>query len=219
MLPFRCASRKRGIAFLAGVAVGLLVCGRESLNAAPAVAHETSKGASAVNAERAVSAQGSFQLHILREGWECLRLGYDLQPAWTVLQEAYASTTAFSITQDDIEAYNWSEQVMTLTPEASDLLCPKDTRLPEFVLDLQGFVITVDGDPVYGGVFMHPASPLAIDYPVIYVERIDADSKVTLTLRPVHSVFHVYSKYEPQWNGIKDPRIRALFDKAGRLVE
>ena len=154
-----------------------------------------------------------FALHILDESWDSLRLGYDLEPVWTLLKRAYPSRIAFTVTESEVEIYEWSRQVMTLLPGSSEELVAKLARTderrrhPVELLGRRGFVVVLDGHPVYGGIFMHPVAAMGIDFPVIYPDM--ANARLTFSLRPIHEVTGDYASYEPLWHGIKDPRIRA----------
>ena len=104
---------------------------------------------------------------------------------------------------------------MTLSSESTKALIDKFARddeqreHPEAALDQRAFLVSLDGVPVYGGIFLHPMSSMGISFPVIYVEA--QDGKLAFAIRPVHSVLGDYSEYEPAWFGIRDDRIRDLF--------
>jgi hypothetical protein len=112
--------------------------------------------------------------------------------------------------------------VITLLPGPSEELVGRlagnDRRRPrpEEALGLRGFVVVLDGRPVYGGIFMQPFSAMGISFPVIYPRS--ADGRLTFSLRPAHEVSGDHASYEPLWRGIKDPRIREVFASAGRLA-
>jgi hypothetical protein len=213
------------------VAGSLLSVAALSIGLSGKVVAKTSAPSLTVGSETTAAAQPSdertsmdthFELHILDESSVQLRLGYDFQPAWTVLKRAYRSRIAFTITEREVETYEWSRQVITLRPGPSEELVAKlarndeERRHPEAALDLRGFVVVLDGHPVYGGIFMQPLSAMGIDFPVTYARL--ADSRLVLSLRPGHEVSGDYASYEPLWHGIKDPRIRDVFAEAGRLV-
>ncbi len=207
-----------------GVVVGLSSCSAENTQKAPAATANESLGTDYTTTEDvSMNNKTVFELHILEGDWLSLKLGHELQQAWATLQQTYASATAFTLTEDDIEHYNWSEQVITLTPASSTALVSKfaeteeELQYPEATLDQRAFVVVVNGNPVYGGVFLHPMSSMAIKYPVIYVTT--GEGKIVFKLRPIHSVLGKYSGLEPLWNGIKDPKIEDVFTKAGKLVK
>ncbi len=163
-----------------------------------------------------------FQLDILDGNWGSLRLGYDFQGAWSTLQRVEPAAVALSLTSDDVEGYHWAGQILTLTPAASQAVIARfaqndeEREYPEAALDQRAFVARLGGNPVFGGIFLHPMSSMGISFPVIYAST--AQGKLTLALRPVHSVMGDYKSLEPAWNGIKDPKVRDAFAKAGKLV-
>ena len=91
--------------------------------------------------------QKLFQLNILDGTWGSLRLRYDRQPAWSALQQAFPSTVALTLTEDDFESYHWTDQTLTLTPQASQAVIAKfahsdeERAYPESALDQRAFVV------------------------------------------------------------------------------
>lgn len=169
-----------------------------------------------------MSDNARFELHILQGTWSSMQLGYDLEPAWAALRDGYASASAFSLTENDVEAYDWQRQIFTLSSAASQALVDQFAETdeqrehPDAALDQRAFVVTVDGDPIYGGIFLHPMSSMGIYFPVIYVTA--HEGVLAFTLRPIQSVLGDYAEYEPEWHGIKDPRVREVFEAAGVLI-
>lgn len=163
----------------------------------------------------------AFHFYILHDTWNSLKLKYELQPAWATLQQVYTTTTAFDIGVEAIEAYDWSEQKITLTSEASSgliaALAKSDAaRLhPETMLDMRAFVVTLGDEPIYGGIFLMPMSAMGIKFPVVYTNY--QDNRLSFTMRPTHSILKDYSKVEPTWYGIKDPHIEESLRLAGKL--
>ncbi len=51
---------------------------------------------------------GSFRLSVMEGTWDSLRLGYDVETSWPVLQHVYSSTAAFTVTVDDVAGYDWA---------------------------------------------------------------------------------------------------------------
>lgn len=61
-----------------------------------------------------------FQLHILKK--DCFQLNLSGEPKgeWTILKKLdLSSESGFQITENDIESYNWPDQLITLTLEDS----------------------------------------------------------------------------------------------------
>jgi hypothetical protein len=158
------------------------------------------------------SDQDTFRLIVLTEDWWDLQLGYTYETALPNLEDADLSDPLFVIDMNQIESYDWTRQAITLTEEASSLLIDalpltaeqRDgvrelTQLKESLgwgnpvenaLYIHGFVVQVDGEFLYGGIFLDPMSQMAIDYPVIRSEIVDG--KVIFHLLPIHIPFVTY---------------------------
>lgn len=77
---------------------------------------------------------------------------------------------ALLISGDDILAYNWTSQKMTITPAASERL-----NSMEDLYNWTGFVVRIDGEEIYSGVFRSPnmsATPapprISIEFPSVF---------------------------------------------------
>lgn len=163
-----------------------------------------------------------FQLTILRGDWGSLGLGYAYDGA---LPKLTAATDAlFTIGTDQIETYHWNDQSITLTPEGTRALLaalqpPEELsegvrgrnsmwdklgwgdRL-DHALYTKGFLVKLNGEPLYGGIFMDATSQMAIRYPVIRA-GLTADGRAQFNLLPVHVAFYT-----------KDPHACAGNDEA-----
>jgi hypothetical protein len=64
----------------------------------------------------------SFKLYILKQDEFGLRLGYELEESWSILQKVDLTDSYRVITADDIQVYDWSSQTITLTQKTSDYL-------------------------------------------------------------------------------------------------
>jgi hypothetical protein len=155
----------------------------------------------------------SFQLVILKQDLSDLGVGYDydkLFPRWC---DGRSKQTLFTIGVGDIETYAWETQGIVLRSEATARLTealrgehePKES-VREFIkmkeslgwgsalehgLYTKGFVALLDGEPLYGGIFLDPTSQLPIDFPVIRASR-TADGRAVLHVLPIHFVFLAY---------------------------
>ena len=162
----------------------------------------------------------SFQLHILKEGWVQLKLGYKREQSWTVLEKMNLEDSEFVFTEKDIDVYDWTKQSVVLTSEASVRLrerFPKDKYLP-IPLSQRGFVVTLEGEKFYGGIFLEPMSAMAISYPVIYPDT--SQDKIVFSIRPVHSVLDQYQSMNPSLKAtIEIQRIHDFFLKLGKLIK
>jgi len=161
----------------------------------------------------------TFELRILDATFDTLTLGYEPKLAWEKLQHAWSTQTALVVSVDDIASYDWERQTLTLALSCTNAIVdrfwspvrPKD---PEGFLGMRAFVVTLDREAIYGGIFLRRISAMGIDYPVVY-PRWSGD-QLELSIRPVHMIGRETTEFEPTWSGVKDPRIRAAM--AGRLV-
>ncbi len=159
-----------------------------------------------------ISNVDSFEIHIgewNRTGVKA-NLGYTLDSSWSLLKEWYSTGATFIVKTPDIEKYDWDNQILTLTPETSESLIAEF----ESAKHMLAFVTTVNGEPLYGGLFMFRQSAMGISFPVIYEDSIDG--KTTFTIRPRHSIFDDYEPNE-DWHGINNPTIKDVLSKAGKI--
>lgn len=200
-------------------------------------------------ATRAGSAEGSlshFSIRILTKNWFDLGLGYKYESAWPRLQQARGAALA-TVGERDVESYDWARQTLTLTPTASERLraelaaaMPSRPADPSRAGDalpgelyLKGFVVEVDDQPIYGGIFLQAISQMAIDYPVIRAEQ-DAVTRVVLHIAPLqawatfgdatatteHGVGQVRHALGSAWaDSLKDPKFKALVDGFWARIE
>ena len=167
----------------------------------------------------------SFQLIIFKKGWYDLNLGYQAQDALPDINAIKESDTLFAINLNDIETYDWDQQTITLTREATEQLAialDNHVESSEAVEALMGmreslgrgnpferalytkaFLVKVDDHPLYGGIFLHAISQMAIDYPVIRLSVIEG--KAILSLLPVHIPFVMIDPIDSSGNAREAP--------------
>jgi hypothetical protein len=164
----------------------------------------------------------SFAIHILDEDWESLGLGYTSEKSWPILQSRYKHATLVTVTSLDIGEYHWVKQRIILTAEATESLNERfkiggDNSLSANLgIPHRAFVVTVDGQPVYGGIFLDRGSQMAVRYPVIYAGE-DKNGLITMDLRPAHSTFELDSS-DPAWEIVRPDCIHDIFARAGKLA-
>ncbi len=134
---------------------------------------------------------------------------FEYSQIWEELKTSYKSNALFTIGTEEIDSYDWKRQSITLTPEATKHLIetlPADEDLHPQALEIKkmaehlgwsniialslnykGFVVVVDGAPLYGGLFLEPVSQLAIQFPVLRTDM--QDNKAILWILPVHVTF------------------------------
>lgn len=187
-----------------------------------------------------------FRIDILDASWGSLQLGYEPDTAQKRLLEADRSAPLLSITDADITSIDWDAQVLTLTPAATEDLHEalknatygNQSALIEFyesmdygnVLDRglysKAFIVSVDGETLYGGIFLDLFSEMAIHYPVMRIWEGEGGA-ARLALLPTHLPFSLVDDPRspfavPQTDAfrerIHDDRIRELFDSQDKLI-
>ena len=110
----------------------------------------------------------TFQLHVLRLHWRDLGTPYTMKHLWPQLANADLHQAAFVFAASDIDTYDWKHQEMWLTPDATKRL--GRTAADSLVRNAlgQAFVVTLDGQRLYGGLFYSEGGAAAIRFPVIH---------------------------------------------------
>ncbi len=154
-----------------------------------------------------------FQLIILNEDWHDLQLRYEYNTAYPNLNAADKSNPLFTIGLAEIESYDWTWQAITLTPDATtrlidvlpisdkdgvrSLIALKESlgwgNPLENALYIHPFVVMVNDEMLYGGIFLDPMSQMAIDFPVIRISVVNGQA--VLYLLPVHIPFVNYDPF------------------------
>lgn len=154
-----------------------------------------------------------FQIIILNQDWNDLQLGYKYITAYPNLNAADKSNPRFVIRLEEIESYDWTWQAITLTPDATtrliDVLPLSDKEGVRSLIELKeslgwgnplenalyihSFVVMVNDEMLYGGIFLDPMSQMAIDFPVIRISLVNGQA--VLYLLPVHIPFVNYDPF------------------------
>ena len=155
----------------------------------------------------------SFALHILSVGFDELKLGYQARRCWDLLKNIDLNSSSLVITTDDIESYNWANQTLLLTTKASDRFrIIQGTRN----FDHKAFVVTINGERVYGGIFLNRYSAMAIKYPVIYVQS-NFDEKIRLFIRPYQRIDTHLDR--SQFRAIARQDVYNVFSSKGKILD
>ena len=158
-------------------------------------------------------APDSFKLVVLNDTYESLELYRPTVDSWGILSRVSLDGSVFTITAADITNYDWTQQSMALSEAATQRLLAAfhEPSLP-LAPSHQAFVVTLDGERLYGGVFLLPASAIATKFPVIYVDQ--EEHHFVFRLRPAQS-----SKLIDQsnWGAIRSTRIHDFFLRQGKL--
>lgn len=146
-----------------------------------------------------------FRLDVLMADWHDLERAQEWEAAWPLLKNA-AGNVLFSIGERDVAAYDWEAQRIVLRPEVSLRLLKAAQELPDLperlyklralwsTDDLQdivlprGFVVSLDGRQLYGGIFLSKASNLSMPFPVIH-SAMDESRRIVLRFSPVQFTF------------------------------
>jgi hypothetical protein len=151
----------------------------------------------------------SFRLIILNDDWMSENLGYEADHALSTIKALDISNTLFTISLKEIKHYDWDRQQITLTEDASLSLAQsleKAGRLTDGAEKLKSlknsmgwgnplqsalytriFLILLNQEIIYGGIFLDATSQMAINYPVARV-LLD-DGKAVISLLPIHIPF------------------------------
>jgi hypothetical protein len=148
-----------------------------------------------------------FQLIIFRESlWDDSYMATEAQDAFPLIADFDEEQSIFVINLNDVELYDWDQQTITLTQEATERLVKaveneeiSDPSLETLIgikesmglgnpteraLYTRAFSVKVDGNGLYSGLFIDATSSISIDYPAIRLSIVDG--KAFLSLLPVH---------------------------------
>jgi hypothetical protein len=159
-----------------------------------------------------------FALVVLKQDWYDLKLGYTYQQALPLLKKAEPAGSLFILETKDIASYQWVRQMITLTPEATQrllkVLPAKEDLRPyirgmanwkdkegfgnplEMPLYAKGFLVKVNDQVIYGGIFLDPLSQMAIHYPVIRVGL--EKGRAIFSILPIQMPFVTYDPVSDQ---------------------
>lgn len=80
-------------------------------------------------------------------------ISYKMKPSQAGFTLVFLKDNNLLISNEDILSYNWTSQEITLTDSASQRLIQMDQNLYSFT---DGFIIKIDGQEIYQGVFRSP---------------------------------------------------------------
>lgn len=164
---------------------------------------------SSISTPRQSTPKTDFKIIILKENWFDLEIGYEAEKAQSALSSADISKPVFIISKDQIEKYDWDLQTITLTSNATNELgealsniganstgIEKLNNLKESLgwgnsieraLYIHPFIVQVDNQFEYGGIFLDATSQMAINFPIARVTI--SEGKVVMALLPTHIPF------------------------------
>jgi len=183
---------------------------------------------------RAASTPGPrFQIAFLREDRKGLGLRDAWEPDWPRLKAA-AADPLLLLDERDVVAYDPENLRIVLRPAVTPRLLAAVQALPghlpawlrsrtnlwstdelSTVLDERGFVVSVDGRPLYGGIVLLAGAERFISYPTLNA-AVDGDRHIVLQLsfRPLPIPVED-GEVEPYERLLRDPRIQKLFAARG----
>jgi len=162
----------------------------------------------------------SFHLYIMKETWDDLKNKYEYDEVWPVIKGMDPNESLAEISEKDIKEYNWSTQEITLTGGASERLNSSISEEAWFQMRVLKavFLVTVDGQPMYGGVFIEKESQAGIDFPVIYPDI--RHDQIVFRIPPRNNCCTAYQDLENlKRKTIELPEIYNLFNELGKLVQ
>ncbi len=162
----------------------------------------------------------SFYLYIMNEDWEYLKNKYEYHEVWPIIKELDSKNNIAEISEKDIKEYNWSTQEITLTTSASERLNSKISEESWFQIRVLKavFIVIVDGQPMYGGVFIEKESQAGINFPVIYADT--TNNQIVFQIRPVPLCCSTYQDLElSKKKTIEYPEIYTVFNELGKIVK
>lgn len=190
---------------------------------------------SSISTSQQSKSEIEFKIIILKENWFDSKIGYEAEKAQSVLSSANISNPVFVITKNQIEQYDWDLQTITLTSTATKELgealsnigadsdeINKLNNLKESLgwgnpveraLYTHPFIVQVDNQFKYGGIFLDAPSQMGIDFPVARITI--SDGKVVIALLPTHIPFVMVDPIDENGN-IRQP---VIADEAKNDVE
>jgi hypothetical protein len=173
-----------------------------------------------------------FQIAFLHKDVKGLGLGDVWEAGWPLLQAA-ASNPLLLLDERDVVAYDAASLRIVLRPEVTPRLLAAVRALPGYlpewlrqlealwstdelkaVLDRRGFVVSFEGQPLYGGIVRPDSSGNSTSYPALEA-AMDGDRHIVLqlSLPPLPDRLDD-GEVNPFEHLLRDPRIQKLF--AGR---
>ena len=162
------------------------------------------------DAARPGQSEPGFRLVILKADpmFEEGKTVQDYERVWERVKKP-GSEVLFEVGVREIESYDWKRQSITLTAEATKRLVavlPSREQMNPTARSIKnmserlgwgdavglsllykGFLVFVEGRPVYGGIVLEPMSQLRIHFPVLRFET--RNNKSVLSVMPVHVPF------------------------------
>lgn len=173
------------LAAVLAVAASIAVAACSGTGASAAPAGSGSQLRPSASAVGSVSPAEDFVIHVLHERWDDYtpRM-YTVDESWPFLSTVDLSHDLWDVRSSEIETYDWSNQVIALTKEASTrLIATAEATNSDSSFGARFFVVTLGDRRLYGGRFILPESSAGISFPVMYLKSSDV---VSFLVRPSH---------------------------------
>jgi len=109
-----------------------------------------------------------FAIHVLRQRWVELGFKYTRDGVWPVLARAELGGALLALRESDFDVYDWDRHEAWLSEDGAGRLVRAWTDDPHAVLG-RAFVVTLDAERLYGGVFYVEGGAAALQFPVIHL--------------------------------------------------
>jgi hypothetical protein len=167
-----------------------------------------------------IATEPSFQLRVHPSRYVTLDLGYEPARAWAVLQALDWSSPLLTLSDDDVDGFDWHRQELVLSSSSSNRFrraLPVRGRGTLAHPPEHAFVVSLGDAMLYGGIFLAGISAMGIRFPVIYV--VDRSELVALQIRPTHSAFAPYPELPiAARSTIELPALREHFARTHKLA-
>ena len=166
-------------------------------------------GAMAADIESSAPPKQGVEIAVLNASLDDPGWPVDFDKVLPRLSDARTAGARITFTESDIDEWNWNVQAITLSRTATQRLLaslPAESELADSVrqmkrgherlnwgnqiglsLHTRGFLVTLQGEPVFGGVFLEAVSERRVNIPVIRTTLVDG--RVVLHVLPVHLPF------------------------------
>ena len=135
-----------------------------------------------INDTSIIKGDSRFALHILNCIWGVDDSPYNATQAYETVTECYPEKLAFTIADDHIQYYDKNSNKIILTEDATKQL---EYRFKSPLLFMNNFfLLSLDNELIYTGVFYDPHGAAAIRFPVIYPDF--EEKQYTLKISTAH---------------------------------
>lgn len=171
----------------------------------------------------AAADDSGLQIHLFDAGIQgSVSATYD--EMWPLIEALEPATSYATLSESDMVGYDWDHQLITFNRAIQE----RRESDPSFLGEVQPFLVTLDGEKLFGGLTLFRYSARRVDYPVLYVlEPRDLpgasfEDVVIVALRPTHDMqtgMEGAATRIPQLTDEQNDAIRGRLQERGLLVE